>query len=414
MFFSRAVVLFAMLAMVLALASSTQAESFLLKSGGRLEGEWLNPKRATADAYEMRTPEGIRLVLNREQVVKVFIKSDLERDYEKLLPRMPNTVEGQWKMAEWCKDAGLKAKREHHLQEVIKAEPAHEAARIALGYQRYEGAWQKPEEHMASLGYVRFQGRWATPQDIEIAKQEADANAAIVEWRQKIRLWKSWLTKKRDLEAKENFRTIRDPLAASILEELLEDDENSLDLRLMALDALEPLTGRPGEGTFIRLAVSDATARIRDKCLEALAKYESKRAVFRFMSQLKSSDNPKVQRAASALAFMKDPLAIPALIDALVTTHEFTVIPGNAAPGGAGQMGGAFGRDSSGAVGGGGGMTWGTPRPVKIKSEIKNDAVLGALTAIVPGVNFVFNEAAWKQWYVGEHEPAVVNLRRAN
>jgi hypothetical protein len=399
-------------------ASSCWADSFLLKSGGRLEGEWHNPKRKPEDVYELTTLEGLRLSVPRDQVAKVFVKTNIEREYERHLPSMPNSAEGHWKMSEWCREVGLRTKREFHLREVVRLDPDHEAARTALGYQRYDGVWRTPEEHMMSQGYVRHQGRWLTPQDVVLSKQEEIENAAIVEWRQKIRIWKSWLGKKRDLEARENFRTINDPHSAPTLIELLEDANNARDLRLMALQSLAVLDGRPGESCFIRLAVEDANDKIREKCTDVLVQYQSRRAVMRCMQLLKNEENLLVNRAAQVLGQLKDPQAVPALIDALITTHEITVVPGTSSPGGLGPMTNSFARDGAGNVlgtdsGGGGGMTFGSPRPRKEKMEVQNDAVLGALTATVPGVNYAFNEPAWRKWYIQEHEPAKIDLRRA-
>jgi PBS lyase HEAT-like repeat len=397
---------------------SAWGDSFLLKSGGRLEGEWLNPKRKPEDPYELTTLEGLQLTLPKDQVAKVFVKTNIEREYERHVPGMPNTAEGHWKMSEWCREVGLRTKREFHLKEVVRLNPEHAEARTALGYQLYDGVWRTPEQHMATQGYVRYQGRWLTPQDVALAKQEEIENGEIVAWRQKIRLWKSWLGKKRDLEARENFRTIHDPHAGQTLIETLEETDNGRDLRLLALQALALLEGRPGESCFIRLAVEDPDAKIREKCTDVLVQYESLRAVMRCSALLKHEENLLVNRAAQVLGQLKAPQAVPALIEALITTHEITIIPGSASAGGLGPMTNSFARDGAGNVmgndsGGGGGMTFGSPRPRKEKREVQNDAVLGALTATVPGVNYAFNEAAWRKWFIQEHEPAKLDLRRA-
>ena len=40
-------------------AIPVSAEVLLLKTGGRVEGEWLNPDREAADAYRFRLPAGL-------------------------------------------------------------------------------------------------------------------------------------------------------------------------------------------------------------------------------------------------------------------------------------------------------------------------------------------------------------------
>jgi hypothetical protein len=71
----------------------------------------------------------------------------------------------------------------------------------------------------------------------------------------------------------------------------------------------------------------------------------------------------------------------------------------------------SFSNDGSGG-GGGGGFGMGTPKPIKTKVTNQNDQVLAALNSLFPGVNFGFDEAAWKRWYAQTHEPPKVNLRR--
>jgi hypothetical protein len=63
---------------------------------------------------------------------------------------------------------------------------------------------------------------------------------------------------------------------------------------------------------------------------------------------------------------------------------------------------------------GAGGLNAGAPKPIKQTVIRKNDQVLAALTTLHAGVNFHFDEDAWRQWYTETHEPANVNLRRAD
>jgi hypothetical protein len=388
----------------------------LLKSGGRLEGEWNNPKRRPDDAYELTTAAGLKLTLPSDTVAKVFVKTDVEREYERHLPRMPQTAEGHWKMAEWCRETGLRTKRDFHLQEVLRLDSEHEGARLALGYQRYDGVWRTQDEQMKRLGYVRYQGRWLTPQDVALAQRSEAVDDAVVAWRQKLRLWKSWLGKKRDLEARQQLRAIDDPFAAAALLEVLEDEDASLELRLLVLEPLALLPGRPGESAIVRLAVHGDRSKLREKCIDVLVDYQSLLAVRRCVGWLDDEENATVNRAALVLAQLKHNEAVLPLIEALVTTHEFIEVPGSNNAGGLGPISSSFGRDNAGNTYGGGengGMVFGSPRPRKVKRELQNESVLAALTATVGDTNFAFNEAAWRQWYTQKHEPVRLNLRRA-
>jgi hypothetical protein len=50
--------------------------------------------------------------------------------------------------------------------------------------------------------------------------------------------------------------------------------------------------------------------------------------------------------------------------------------------------------------------------PKIVEQEVKNDAVLRALTTINPGINHGYNKQAWKDWYATLNAPAHVNFRR--
>ena len=75
-----------------AAGSAALAESFLLKSGGSIEGDFLNPKRNASEPYEIKTDDGVRLSLGKELVAKVVVKKEIEREYERLLPLVPDSA----------------------------------------------------------------------------------------------------------------------------------------------------------------------------------------------------------------------------------------------------------------------------------------------------------------------------------
>jgi hypothetical protein len=56
-------------------------------------------------------------------------------------------------------------------------------------------------------------------------------------------------------------------------------------------------------------------------------------------------------------------------------------------------------------------MSAGGKQEVK-KIKQKNEAALHALNAIHNGVNFGFDQASWKNWYITNHTPPPVHLRR--
>ena len=112
------------------------------------------------------------------------------------------------------------------------------------------------------------------------------------------------------------------------------------------------------------------------------------------------NENQLVLRAGKALGYMNQPetTTLP-LIDALITEHKFTV-------GGGASITPTFGSGGSGGLSMGG-------KAKTIKRDFRNETVLQALTTMYQGVNFGFDQTAWRQWYVQQNTPRGVNLRRA-
>ena len=101
-------------------------------------------------------------------------------------------------------------------------------------------------------------------------------------------------------------------------------------------------------------------------------------------------------RAAAGLARLSDPSATRPLIDALITEHKEVVGGSGINPSFSNQGGGL-------SVGGG---------PKVVKQKKTNEPVLAALTVLNPGVNFGFDQQAWRGWYAQQNTPVSVNLRR--
>lgn len=396
--------------LILAL-STASGESFLLKGGGQIDGELVNPKRNAADDYLVKTSDGMRVRLSRETVSKVVAVREVELEYERMLPKVANTAVAHWEMAEWCRENGLRAQREQQLQLVLSLEPDHERAHLALGHSKLGGKWQKMEDYMQAQGYLKHNGQWRTRQDVEIAIAREENEAEVIKWRKQIKIWLGWIGKKRDAEAVANLRQIRDPHAASTLIEVLDQKGTTRDLKLLVIEVLAELKGNPAEGTFIKLYMTDTDQGVRDACLDHLVRTKSKWAVHQFMGAIKDKKAmpPTINQAAVALGRLKDPIATTALIDVLETTHEILVQPGQSSQG-LGPLSSSFGSDPGNPSSGG--FSAGAAKPVKKKVTVNNDQVLAALTTLHPGVNFHFNEDAWRDWYIETHEPAKVNLRR--
>lgn len=401
----------AAIAVAMQLSGQAAADDVVvLKSGGRIEGELANPDRARTDPVSIVAPSGVKLVLEAAQVKRILEQTDVEKQYDELLPTVANTVEGHFGMATWCLEAGLAAPRKYHLEQVIRLEPDHEDARRMLGYTRLDGEWMKPGEWETRHGYVFYQSAWRLPQEVAILQREQQREKAVIQWRQDLKRWLGWIEDggKKVPTAVQNIRSIRDDAAAPALLELLADDSLPRSLRLETLAILSRMPAHNSASTLIKVAMKDPDEELRDKCLDELRRQRSTLALHSFMKDLKSKDNKVVRRAARCLGILGDVEATVPLIDALVTSHKFAITPG----GNPGQIGAGFGGPTDGSGGGLGNFSFGSPKPQIVTRKIPNDEARNALTSMHPGVNFGFDQKQWKAWVIDNKTSADVDLRR--
>jgi len=375
-----------------------KAEVFVLQNRGRIEGELLNPDQSPRTIYLIRTPEGAQIGLDARVVAQVLRRRPVELEYEKIKPTYPDTVEGQWALAQWCLEHNLLTQRREHLGRVIQLDPNHVEARRALGYMQIDGAWKTREEIMTSRGYRLFRGQWRLPQEIELIQQKEAQQAEEREWFAKLKLWRGWLGTNKEEVALKNFQAIQEPAAVRALAAFLEN-ESSPTVRKLYIETLARIHTPEAVKILALQALEDPVEEIRLTCLDYLKTERRPDVVSLFISKLKSKDNKMVRRAAVGLAAMKDPTAIGPLIDALITTHTYKINP----PGGPNAMSATFGKGPGGAgAPGGTGMSFGGG-PKMVKIPVQNQEVLDALAKIT-GVNYQFNVAAWKSWYAQQRK----------
>jgi hypothetical protein len=388
-----------------ALIASADEGILLLKNGGQLRGDIRAVPAAdgTAEAsfYIVGLAAGTRIKLEARQVRKVLDASPAESKYAQLLPQMPDTAAGHLAMAEWCQKNGLDDLRQYHLEQVLRHAPDHQDARRILGYSLIDGQWARAEDLMEQQGYVRYQGAWRLPQQVAVLERERERELAQKSWRRDLRMWRGWLGGRRDAEAQENFRQIKDPLAAPGLAELLSSERDPR-IRAMYIDLLARLGDANAVSALTRAALEDDDPENRLRAIDHLRTTGRTQAMRAFVQMLHHKNNQVVNRAAAALGRLGDPEAVLPLIHALVTRHEALVQPtSNIRP--------SFGRttDGGGAMNGlsvGGG-------PQRVVRNLKNKSVLEALVVLTKQ-NLQYSMADWQQWYIHQHSSPDANLRR--
>ncbi len=396
----------ALVAVILA-AGRVPGETLLLTQGGKITGEIQNPNEIPRKTYVVKTPEGAVVTLDPAQVKQVLRQRPAEAEYEKIRPRYPDTVEGQWELADWCREKSLLAQRKVHLQRLLELDPNHKQARLALGYTWKDGRWTTQEELMKARGLELYKGRWLTRQEIEVLEEKQKQQKAEKEWVRTIEVWRSWLDTDRGRLAREKILEIKDPAAVQGLARALEASGDSPKARVLFAKALAGLGTADAKRRLASCALLDPDEDVRATCLDYLKKVKDTALVELFIAQLRPRDANvnTINRAAVALKEMEDRSAIGPLIDALVTIHKRKV-PN---PGG----GGINPKFGSGPGGGGGGLSVGGPKYVIRRDRSENRSVLDALVALT-GVNYGFNVEAWRSWYDAQRNRQSIEARRGS
>lgn len=388
-------------AIAYACAAPAAADDFLLAGGGRLSGQLANVDETPRTKYEIRLASGGVVTLAAEQVASVVRRTPEQIEYDKLRHEKPDTAEGHFELAEWCRDKKLAEERKTHLERAIELEPDHVKARAALGYNRIQGQWRTRAEHLSALGKVQYKGQWRYPQEVEIMEAKAKADLAKSTWYANLKRWRSWFGTPKQAEAIAALEGLTDPAAVPALKEYL-DKEQDEDVRKYYVRGLAHIGSVPADLLLADRSLNDPSQEIRLTCLDYLDDVPQAMLVDYYIQQLRSTDNAVVNRAAVALSRFKDPRSISPLIEALVTTHKFAVTTGNSG----GSLSAAQGT-------GGSGISMGSSTRI-VTQKLENPGVLDALVTTLEGkVNYRYDLAAWKNWYAGQKKMRLLDVRRS-
>jgi hypothetical protein len=394
---------------VLAAASTVgaaRADVFVLKNQGEIRGELVNKKESPRKSYVVKTASGGHVMLDVGEVAEVRPQSAAEIKYDRYRGDCPNTVDGHWKMAQWCKNNRLTRQRDEHLQLLLEIDPDHEEARHALGYSQINGRWVTQAQVMVEGGYIRSKyapGKWILPQEEELLATREKVNRAQLEWNTKLKRWGSWIGTDKASQAIAGIQAIDDPLAVRALKKFLEED-NRRDMRLHYVKALGRVNTPAAMDVLVGTSLFDKDEEIRIAALDEVVSRNYRPSVGQYVQALKNKDNQVVNRAGVALGQLKDESAIGPLIDALVTNHTYIVQKGQP-----GQTSATFGNAPGG---GGGGFSFGGSSTQTIKRDHENHDVLQALVEMTGGTSFNYDVKAWKYWYIAQKKPATLDARR--
>jgi hypothetical protein len=385
---------------LLFVCSLARADVIELTTGGRVEGKVLPADESNKTICTIELAAGGRLTLPRNQVAKIDNVSDTEAEYQKLARGFPDTVDGHWKLAEWCREHKLIDERHRELERVVELDPNHAAARTALGFHQKNGQWMNRDDVMASRGLVLYDGRYLTPQQIEVMKQQKETKVTQADWNKRIeQLRRGLIGPRQDRQARAKIETIQDPEAAPAIAAAIRRERDP-SLKRLWIEVISRLNHPAATDTLVDLSLMDPDEETRHQALEYLVKSHRRGIATPYIRSLKDKDNIIVNRAAAALGQIGNRDAIGPLIDALITKHKVKI--GDSNPD---QHAYTFSKD-------GGGFSFGGGGPQVVTQAVRNPAVLDALITLSGGPSFEYDQAQWRTWLAAQAKAAAVDVRR--
>ena len=369
--------------------SSAQADVFVLTSGGEVRGEWMNRTEKYAAQLEVRMPEGLIVVIPAKQLKERIRELPDIAEYERMAPTFANTVEEQWKLAEWCREKSLKLQRETHLKSILALEPNHAQARHLLGYQQFRHQWQTSQTFHERDGYEKIAGRWQLKQDVQIHAEQAQQEQAEKEWLVKMKRWRSDFTSERSEQAIRNFEELRDPLAVPGLVWLCKKEQEKR-AKLVFLDALlriallPAMQGWPATHALLELTLSEPSEAMYRECVDRVLQVPPHTIQKSLVDTLRNTANQRLNRAAYMLGKIGDARVCAPLIEALVTKQRVAT--------------GDNPDQTNTSFTGNGGVGLSRGGPAVIEVPVQNRDVLEALVTLTQQ-NFNYDQRAWRYWY---------------
>jgi hypothetical protein len=389
-------------------AARAAADIVELKSGGKIHGKVANPDDKKATSYLIAT-DGGTLTIPRSKVVRILGQSPQQDEYHRRAAKITDTLDTQkqidahWQLAEWCRQKKLVDEYRAELTKILALDPNHEQARLGLGHQKQSGGgWKSRDEVMQARGLVWYEGKYTTQHHVELAKQAQAAKETNADWANQLDRWRRWLTGRRPeraQEAEREIRALKDPAAAPAVIELLAEEKDPRVRRLL-MDVAAALDTPQVLGALVQISLYDPSDELRDIALTHLINTGRPGLAGPYIRALRSNDNVIINRAAESLGIIGDHAAIGPLIDALVSKHKVKVGSGPTD-----QHSYTFTPD------GGTAMNMGSSG-AKIETQVaENAAVLAALTKLT-GVNFGFDQPAWRAWLAADVKAHPVDVRR--
>ncbi len=381
-----------------------QTYKFTLSSGGELRGTLQNESEVPRQTYVIETELGT-ITLDRDQVVSRDPISDARLEYEKIQSDYPDTAEGHWELAQWCRENMLSQERLQEARKVIEHDPDHLQARGLLGHflDRSQGKWITREQLREQQGYVRYDGEWLLPQQVILREEYRIAEEARVRWIRQVALLHRQLTGRQVEEGRDGLLRIQDPAAIPALEPHLQvDQEPNPLIRELYVQSLSNIGGTQALSILANVVLSDPSEEVTFRAINEIAKHQDPKITRMFVKKLTANKNEEINRAAAALGAIGDVSAVGPLIGSLITEHTKIHTSGNPD-----QITSSFSPQ--------GGSNLSTGSRTETETRIyRNEHVRNALISLTGKSAFGYDMDLWKTWYAAQTEAVMVDARRGN
>ena len=219
------------------------------------------PNATSANASET-APEVSPLVewmgtkMPYSEVVSTARDSRTLQEYLKLRVTTPKTIDGQWKLAQWCGKHGLKEQYRAHLTAIVDRQPNHTFARAALGQKLVNGVWLTREEQAAQTtareAAVASRKKW----EPKLRQLVAQAGAKDI---------------KRSAAALDELTAIRDVGAIPTLERIVSPEADAR-LGTAVVEAVAEMPADLATMSLARHSVYHHSGEVREQAAVALRK----------------------------------------------------------------------------------------------------------------------------------------------
>ncbi len=322
--------------LLLALGQSAQADLVRLANGGMLRGRLDGGSALKGARVTIETLSGLVVTIDRRFVKSISQRRYVIELYETRAKTTPDTVDAQWELAQWCTQNRLFDERAVHLERILELDSDCRQAHELLDHVQVKGVWMTRHEAQLRKGYQLYKGRYVSQQEFEVLQERELLRDVERQWYKKIRQWRQWAlgnsNPNRRAEAIENLNRIDDPNAVPALVRLFSDQQDDEQRRLY-VSMLGRIGGDEIVGPLVRQALFDSSHSIRRMALDAIPEDRRGIAVAYLIRSLHHDYNLIVKRAAGALeefGHQGNEGVVPALIDALVTSHAYRVrVPDN-------------------------------------------------------------------------------------